>query len=78
MTQTTAHRFEIRVSGWLAGDWAMRFDGLTLRRMDGDTILEGEVPDQAALFGVLRTIETLGLHVVAVKTTESARPALAP
>jgi hypothetical protein len=68
MTQPTNHRFEIRVSGWLAEHWAVRFDGMKLRQTDGDTVLEGEVPDQSALFGVLHTIENLGLTVISVRT----------
>ncbi len=74
MADQTAHRFEIHVQGWLQDHWAARFDGTTLRRVDpGHTILEGKVPDQAALFGVLHTIESLGLRVLTVRTTESDR-----
>ena len=69
MTYPTTHRFEIRVSGWLADHWSARFDGLTFQHLEGgDTVLQGHVPDQAALFGVLHTIETLGLTVVSVTT----------
>lgn len=69
MAHPTTHRFEIRVSGWLADHWSARFDGMTFRHLeDGDTLLQGHVPDQSALFGVLHTIETLGLTVVSVTT----------
>ena len=69
MSQPTTHRFQIRVSGWLADHWAARFEGIALRQTaGGDTVLEGEAPDQAALFGVLHLIETLGLTVICVRT----------
>ena len=69
MHQPTTHRFQIRVSGWLADHWAARFEGIDLRQLaEGDTVLEGEVPDQSALFGVLHLIETLGLTVICVRT----------
>ena len=63
------HRFEIRINGWLAEHWSIRFDGMNLRHVsEGDTVLEGEAADQSALFGVLHTIENLGLTVVSVRT----------
>ena len=75
MTLPTTHRFEIRISGWLADHWSTRFDGLSIRRLaDGDTALEGEVPDQSALFGVLHTIESLGLTIVSVRSAPAGGP----
>ena len=75
MTSPTTHRFEIRISGWLADHWSARFDELSIRHLeDGDTVLEGEVPDQSALFGVLHTIESLGLTVVSVRTAPKGEP----
>lgn len=69
MTNPTSHQFEIRVSGCLADHWSAEFTGMTLRHVDDiDTVLAGEVPDQSALFGVLHTIENLGLTVISVKT----------
>ena len=67
MFDVTTHRFEIRVSGKLAAHWSEELDGIRLRHdSDGDTILEGEVQDQSALFGVLHLIENLGLTVISV------------
>lgn len=72
MTQPKTHRFEIRIRGWLADHWSQLFDGMTFRRLDdGDTVLHGVVPDQSALFGVLHTIESLGLTVVSVSSSST-------
>ena len=69
MQHGSTHRFQIRVAGWLEDYWSERFDGATLRLLDdGDTVLEGLVPDQSALFGILHTIEALGLTVVCVNS----------
>jgi hypothetical protein len=69
MTHPTTHRFEIRVYGWLPAHWSVRFENMTLSQLDeGDTLIEGEAKDQSALFGVLHTIENLGLTVVCVRT----------
>jgi hypothetical protein len=68
MFQPTTHRFEIRVSGLLGADWSDEFEGVSLSHIEGDTLFEGEVQDQSALFGVLHMIENLGLTVVSVTT----------
>jgi hypothetical protein len=62
------HRFEIRVSGWLADHWEAHFDeGMHFQQTaDGYTTIQGEVPDESALFGVLRAIEGLGLTLVSI------------
>ncbi len=61
------HRFEIRVSGWLADHWSGHFEGMHFQKTaDGHTTIQGEVPDEAALFGVLRSIEGLGLSLVSI------------
>ncbi len=64
---TNPHRFEIRVSGWLADHWTGHFEGMHLHKTpDGHTTIQGEVPDEAALFGVLRSIEQLGLTLISI------------
>jgi len=61
------HKFEIRVSGWLADHWSGHFEGMHFQKTaDGHTTIQGEVPDEAALFGVLRSIEELGLTLVSI------------
>lgn len=69
--QTGAHQhggpYEIRLDGHLERRWSASFDGLTLTcEDDGTTTLRGHVPDQAALYGVLRTLQDLGLALVSV------------
>lgn len=64
---SNVHRFEIRVSGWLADHWAGHFEGMHFQKSaDGRTTIQGEVPDEAALFGVLRSIEKLGLTLISI------------
>jgi hypothetical protein len=42
--------------------------GLSLQRVSsGDTLLQGELPDQAALHGILMVIRDLGLTLMEVK-----------
>jgi hypothetical protein len=64
-------RYEIRLKGHLDARWAERFDGLSFTHEgDGTTILAGAVVDQAALYGVLRTVRDLGLPLLSVMEVE--------
>ena len=63
-------RYEIRLKGHLDARWAERFEGLSFRHArDGTTLLAGPVVDQAALYGVLRTVRDLGLPLLSVVHT---------
>jgi hypothetical protein len=54
--------YHIRVAGRLDQKWADWFEGFAVTsRGDGETLLSGEVVDQAALHGVLDKIHGLGL-----------------
>jgi hypothetical protein len=64
--------YEIRVSGHLSANWAVRFEGLSIQLgPGGETVLSGEL-DQAAIHGVLVKIRDLGLNLISVNRVESA------
>ena len=65
--------YQITVRGRLSDALLTAFDGLTATPSAAGTVLCGEIPDQAALFGVLERIESLGLELLAVSRTEAAR-----
>ena len=59
---------EIRIRGNLSGNWSDWLDGLTIKAQSGkDTILQGILPDQSALLGVLGKIHALNLKITLVK-----------
>ena len=58
--------YEITVRGRLGETLTTAFDGLTAKNTPAQTVLSGELADQAALYGVLERIESLGLELVAV------------
>lgn len=65
--------YTIRVTGHLAGRGLALFDGFTATLLPtGETVLVGQVSDQAALQGVLRRIYDLGLTLVLVERTGTA------
>lgn len=58
---------EIRVKGSLDGHWTEWFQGFELNPSEeGETILVGEVKDQADLYGLIAKLRDLGLTLVAV------------
>ena len=59
--------YEIRVRGLLGGSLLHAFPNLTAHQDGINTVLSGELRDQAALYGVLSQIESLGLELVAVQ-----------
>ena len=64
--------YEIRIKGHLDDRWAEWFEGLTITLEEsGDTLLTGPVPDQAALFGLLRRVRDLGMQLISVNRVDT-------
>ena len=63
--------YEIRIKDHLNDTIASWFEDLTVsNREDGETVLSGSLPDQAALQGVLYRISSLGLTLVSVNSVQ--------
>jgi hypothetical protein len=62
-----AAAYKIKVKGLLDAKWSDWFDGLTITYEDGNTLLDGQIADQAALYGILAKICDLGLPLLCVK-----------
>jgi len=61
-------RYEIRVQGHIGQAWSRWFDDLTVEELDdGSTRLRGDLPDQAALHGLLNKIRDLGMTLLSVQ-----------
>jgi hypothetical protein len=60
--------YEITVRGRLSPTLTGAFDGLCASPTAGATVLSGEIPDQAALFGVLERVDALGLELLEVRS----------
>jgi hypothetical protein len=67
--------YRIRLEGQLSADWSEWFGLAVTPLEDGDTLLVGPLPDQAALHGVFARIRDLGLSLVCVsRSTGGASP----
>ena len=70
-----AARYEIRIRGRLSSRVLSAFDGLFSTVEPVETVLSGEVEDQAALYGHLQRVQSLGLELVEVRRIHDARDA---
>jgi hypothetical protein len=63
--------YEIRIKGHLDLSWLDWFDGMTINHQDnGETVLAGDLRDQAALHGILHKVRDLGIELVSVNPSE--------
>jgi len=62
--------YQVRVRGRLSETILVAFPDLRVLMLGPETVLAGELPDQAALFGVLHRIEKLGLELLEVLRTD--------
>ncbi len=63
---------EIKIRGHLGQYWSEWFSGLKVKSLEGDVcLLSGELPDQAALHGLLERIRDLNLTLVSVVSGSS-------
>lgn len=64
--------YQIRVTGHLGPHRFHGFDHLTFTHQpNGETIIAGPLPDQAALFGLLNWLYDLGISLVSVNRLET-------
>jgi hypothetical protein len=67
MARSSANQYEIRVRGHLGETMRGAFPELRARVDGADTVLTGLLSDQAAVYGVLAAIESLGLELLEVR-----------
>lgn len=60
--------YELRIEGVLSDRWSDWFEGLIIQptSTEIDTVLKGELADQAALLGILSKIHSLNLKIISV------------
>lgn len=64
-------RYEIRIKGKLSATLQSTFEGMTAEFEPVETVLSGVLEDQAALYGVLEHVQSLGLELMEVRRVAS-------
>jgi hypothetical protein len=66
----TAADYEIRIRGRVSDSTMETFEDFTATVQPAETVMRGEIQDQAELKGLLDQIQALGLELVAVRQLE--------
>ena len=62
---------KVRIKGHQSDRWGDWFGGLTVENQsDGTAVLSGQLPDQAALYGVLDRMRDLGVTLISLNCGE--------
>jgi hypothetical protein len=65
--------YEIRIKGTIGEGVLAGFAGFEAEVEPAQTVLRGDVQDQAALYGLLERVEALGLELVEVRRLGTRR-----
>jgi hypothetical protein len=65
--------YRIVVEGELSDRMGVIFEGMTLTREEGQTVLSGSVRDQAELQGLLQHVSALGLTLLEARAIDDRR-----
>ena len=69
------HIYEIRVEGHLGDSWSPWVGGMAICHLEcGDSVLQGPLPDESSLHGVLIKIRDLGLPLISIRRLEQPEP----
>ena len=64
---------EIRIKGTLKQNWSDWLEGLIVsNQANGETVLNGQISDQAALLGLLNRIHGLNLQLLSFSQADKA------
>jgi hypothetical protein len=67
VAMTDDRLYEVRISGALTDVALDDLDDVEVARQETLTVLSGHFPDQAALYGFLQRLRSLGLEVVEIR-----------
>ena len=67
--------YELVLRGEIGDRFGLLFEGMSLTRTPGHTVLTGAVTDQAHLHGLIERIQELGIELVSVNPLPRKGPA---
>ncbi len=63
--------YEIRIKGRLSDSLSQSFEDFTSAVRPAETVMRGELRDQAELYGLLDRIQSLGLELIEIRKLSS-------
>ena len=60
-------RYAVRVAGHVDRRWSAWLDGFEIIPSEDETLIVGEVPDQAALYGLLSRLRDINLELLSLE-----------
>ncbi len=62
---------DIHIKGWIDPDWSDWLSEMSITSLPNkETQLSGDLPDQAALYGVISRLNSLGLALISVQVED--------
>jgi hypothetical protein len=62
---------EVHIKGKLSPGWSEWFEEMQIDYTDaGETVLSGNLPDQAAIYGMLSRLSSLGIPLISVNCSQ--------
>ncbi len=74
-TEGGGSTYRLVLGGELGDRFGVLFEGMTMSRDGGNTVLIGPVTDQAHLAGIIERTQELGLDLISVGTVEPTKGA---
>ena len=71
-TNARGSTYRLVLGGELSDRFGILFEGMNISRDEGNTVLTGQVSDQAHLAGIIERTQELGLALISVSTVEPA------
>lgn len=71
-TNARGNTYRLVLGGELGDRFGILFEGMSISRHGGNTVLIGHVNDQAHLAGIIGRTQELGLDLISVTTVEPA------
>ena len=68
--QARGRRYRLVIRGELGEPFGFLFEGMTMDRVAGTTVLTGSVIDQVHLHGLIQRTQDLGLELISVQPAE--------
>lgn len=62
--------FEIHLRGALPPEASLELEALQVTEVPAETVLSGVVEDQAALYGILARLQSLGIELLEVRSQQ--------